>query len=272
MKRPELFEEEKKIWYSRFYDLPLEGIREADHEFLDQPMPVEKTVPLERVLDFLKVKDEKEEVENGYCILPDGHSYVTCTQYYPEFTVDMLMWWFDFLNHRPKGMAIGKGNLRYKIWCPPDHWDHGLLDPEDENSGLFVNETLDLGAGTMDRIENINRKMKPRDIGMPEKMEKELKEAGYAWIAGIGYGHGLPGGCGFNVFKPVPEGGIKWASVGWSGYRFKNGKPEAIPGAGTPTLDGLRTELIHNVVERRHLAKFLGELYAVQSKKPLDED
>ena len=272
MSKQPLFEEEKKIWYSKYYDLPLEGLRESDREVLAAPYDPEYALPIENILDFIRVKDEKETVENGYCIGKDGHSSVTCTEYYPEFTVDMMVWWFEFLNHHPKGMPIGKGNLRYKIWCPPDHWNHGLLDPDDPDSGLFVNETLDLGAGTMDRIELINRKFKPEDFGLTPEMEQELKDAGYYWLGGTGYNHGLPGGMGMNIFKPVPEGGIKWSSVGWSGYTMKKGKPVVLPGVGPASYEAMRTELAHNIIERRHLHKFLPELYAIQSGKPLNED
>lgn len=223
-------------------------------------------------MDFLKVKPEKEEVENGYCIGRDGHSYVTCTQYYENLTVPMLVWWFSFLNRRPKGMPVGKGNLRYKIWCPQDHWDHGLLDPNNPYSGLFVNETLDLGAGTMERIENITLRLQPAQVGISAQMEEEMEAAGYFYIGGNGFGHGLPGGTGVNLIKPVPEGGIKWASIGWGGYHFKDGKAVELIGVKPADYASMRMELAHNITERRHLAKFLPELYEKQAPKPLDED
>ena len=72
----EIAEEEKKLWYSKFYDLPLEGILEEDREALDHMMDPSEAIPITRVLDFLKVKDEKETVENGYCIAPDGNIYM----------------------------------------------------------------------------------------------------------------------------------------------------------------------------------------------------
>ena len=267
-----LCEQEKKIWYSKFYALPFEGLRESDSAVLDAPMDPAKALPIGSLLEFLRVKDEKETVENGYCIGPDGHSYIVCTEYYPEFTVPMMVWWFQFLNHHPKDMPIGVGNLRYKIWCPADHWNHGLLDPDDPNSGLFINETLDLGAGTMERIEVINRSYTEEDIGLTPEMAKAMKDAGYAWMGGKGYGHGLPGGMGINIFKPVPEGGIKWSSIGWGGYQMKHGKPVELLGVNPPTYAEMKRELSHNIAERRHLHTFLGELYAVQSRKPLWED
>jgi len=272
MERPGLTKEERAIWYSKFYDLELEGIRESDLTALDGMMDPSYAIPIEDSLSFLEVKDSREKVENGYCIMPDGHSYVTCTEYYPDFTVDMIVWWFSFIERRPKGLSPYIGNLRYKIWCPPDHINHGLLDPYDDYSGLFINETLDLGAGTMEPIESISRKLKPDQFGMSPEMEKRLSQAGYAYVVGNGYGHGLPGGCGLNVFKPVKEGGIKWASIGYGGYQFTNGKPVEIPGAPVPSAESMRTELAHNITERRHLKKFLGELYEKQHGIPVWED
>lgn len=270
--KPELSDFEKRIWYSKYYYLPFEGPRPEDNEFLDTPMNPDFATPPSAILDFIKVKESKEKVENGYCLMNDGHSYVTCTEYYPEFTVDMMVWWFDFIGRRPENAPMGIGNLRYKIWCPPDHWDHGLLDPERENSGLFVNETLDLGQGTMERIENISLRATNEEIGISTEMEKELNEAGYFCLGGTGCGHGIPGGYGINIIKPVPEGGIKWASCGWSGYRFHHGKPEVIQGIQPGTYQGMKIELAHNVCERRHLHKFLPELYARQKNQPIWKD
>lgn len=44
--KKELFEEEKKIWYSKFYDLEVEGTREEDEAFLAGPMDAKKHVRL----------------------------------------------------------------------------------------------------------------------------------------------------------------------------------------------------------------------------------
>jgi len=272
MIKPELFEEEKKIWYSKFYDLPLEISRPGDEKFLDKRMDPSKAYTIHNYQEFVRVKDEKEEVENGYCIGEDGHGYVTVTEYYPEFTAEMIDWWFAFLSRRPKNAPVGHGNLRYKIWCPPDHWDHGLLDPDEPSSGLFINETLDLGAGTMDRNEIINRRYSYAQAGIPEDMVKAFTEAGYYVITGSGFVHGRPTGCGINIYRPVKEGGCKWSSISFKGYTYHDGKIVEVPGAGVGTDMTMRRELLHNIVERRHLHNFLGELYEKQHLKPLDED
>ena len=50
------------------------------------------------------------------------------------------------LSHR-KGMPAGQGNLKYKIWNPLDHWDHGFVNGKDKIDGIWTVETLDLGEG-----------------------------------------------------------------------------------------------------------------------------
>lgn len=272
MHKLELFEEEKKIWYSKYFYLPLEEATEADRKLLSSPMDPGKALPIESFREFIRVKDTPEEVETGYCVGPDGHGYLTCTMYYSDITPDMIDWWMGFCTRRQKGALFGHGNLRYKIWSPYYHWDHSFLEPGNPASGLYINEIQDLDDGTMDCKELINRGVPPTKAGVPEELIAAAKAAGYYISMGNTYRHGQPTGFAVNVMKPTPEGGCKWQSVSWKGYYLEEGKPVAVPGEEPPSEKALRGELMHNILERRHLKAFLKELYGLQHNKPLDED
>ncbi len=60
------------------------------------------------------------ELENGYTLLDDGTAYVAARTDFPSgITSDTIHWWFWW--HALK-------DIRYKIWCPGDHYAIGVND------------------------------------------------------------------------------------------------------------------------------------------------
>ena len=263
--------EELALPYAKYYELPFDGVTPEDAEFLTKPMSVEKAMPISETLHYMQAGGRDAYAPNGYCNLPDGTSYSSCTVFLPGVTPEMTEWWFTWLNHPPKSVPAGNGNLKYKIWCPADHWDHHYLDEKNPDAGMRICESLDLGAGSP-RKHIINKSLPYDLLGIPQEEICKLEAAGTVLKFGCGCGEdGIPGGIGVNVFAAAP-GGCVWSSRGWGGWVPKDGKlvrnPSFVPGPEKDT----QLELTHNVLERRHLAVFLPELYAAYHEKPFDED
>lgn len=186
----------------------------------------------------------------------------------PHVTADMLEWWFEWLNHKPAGVPSGQGNLRYKIWCPPDHWDHEFLDEKDHAAGFRICESLDLGGGAPKK-HMINKSADPAAVGITPDMQRRLQDAGIPLKFGMGCDeNGNPGGVGLNTFRDTKEGCV-WASRGWGGYAVQDNSVLLLtPGPADPAA--MRTELLHNLLERRRLDQILPEIYDRFHKEPME--
>ncbi len=120
------------------------------------------------------------KVEYGYCMMEDGTGYLAVYTTYPNCTPEMLGWWFRWLNVHTKGMPEGQGNLKYKIWNPADHWDHGFINGKDKWGGIYTVESLDLGQGE-EMVYTIRHAVDLRDYGLTEEREQALNAAG-CWV------------------------------------------------------------------------------------------
>ena len=132
---PPLSPEEKKLSMAKYYYRPLEaGPLKAD----EIPLPEEwwKLVRAEGYNDS----------DWGYGELEEGAGYVA-TYTVSRFGPPKRGWWFQWMQVAPKSMPEGKGNLCYKMWFPPDHFNH---TPE------CGTESLDLGKGDLYKVHNYN--------------------------------------------------------------------------------------------------------------------
>ena len=106
-----------------------------------------------------------EEVEIGWCNLPNGAGYIANKIFYPGVTADMIDWWFAW--HPLE-------DLRYRIWYPPQHagimlspFDRErILDPavpnREKNWGVVHNVTENCDSG----FENVDIAFRsPADMG-----------------------------------------------------------------------------------------------------------
>lgn len=266
-----LIPEEQALPYAKYYDLPVVGEPPEDKPFLDNPLRPEQVLSVYNAKDFILPEGGYLGNDIGYALLPDGTNYSACAVKLPGVYPHMMKWMFQWMDTGSPKIPEGCGNLRYKIWCPPDHWDQGALDKSRPGEGAFINESLDLGQGAS-RIYIHTRMTALSAIGIDAEDEKRIFDSGCAVTLGLGYTkEDVPTGIGINFFREIP-GGCEWISRGWGGYTVVDGKIEKIEGYQAPSLADMRTELLHNLVERRHLPKFLPQLYAEQGNKPLDED
>ena len=267
MGKEPLSAEELAVPYSKYYELPFEDIREEDRAYLEAPMDAGQAMPAEESGNYIRNLGKDGYAANGYYPAPEG-AYTACTVFLKDVTPEMLDWWFIWLNHPNPSVPAERGNLKYKIWCPPDHWDHHFLDEEHPDAGMRICESLDLGAGSP-RKQIINRTLPVSLLGVEEEILKAAREQGVSIKFGGGCGpDGVIGGVGLTMFVPA-EGGCIWTSRGWGGLVPQDGKLVK-RGGGAFDEKATQLELRHNVLERRHLAKILPEIYRDYRNQPMD--
>jgi hypothetical protein len=281
--RPELSPEERRLPLAKYYDLPLSPPGPLYQQILDNgPLDPKLAIKAQDFLDLLKPTGYDEQ-EYGYCVMEDGTGYLAVYTTYQNCTPEMLAWWFRWLNVHSKSMPEGKGNLKYKIWCPPDHWDHVFLNKNgytDRRGGIGTVESLDLGQGE-DMFYTIRHYVDLREFGFTEQREQELEAAG-CWVDCAYesfYTHPahtpLPGAhLQLTLSRMSPLGYMEKRTREWIGYKVKDGK--VVRDETTPdemfTEEYLRKVLIHCTIEAQHLSEFLPQLYAEYKDRPDDED
>ncbi len=192
----------------------------------------------------------------------------------------MLGWWFRWLNVHPKGMPEGKGNIKYKIWCPPDHFDHGFINGRDRTDGIYSVESIDLGQGE-EKVYFLRHPLNPRDYGLTKEREQVLKEAD-CWIdcSWVSFHSPNPPHKAYpgtylwlTLSRYCPQGGMEKLTRLWIGYGVKDGKVYFDKSTPPDMLceEYMKKFLIHCTVEAQHLSKLLPELYATYHNKPDDE-
>jgi len=278
-KKPKLSPEEERMPLAKYYNWPLYPPGPRESQLLDhQPIDPKDALKVENLLDLLEPSGYSN-VEYGYCKMPDGSSYMAKYFVYPNCTPQMLGWWFRWLNIPPKGQMEGTGNLKYKLWCPPDHFTHSFVNGRDISDGMWAIESIDLGEG-MNKVYFLRSYLDAKDYGLSTQREKELLDAG-CWVdfSTVTFhspedpSQRYPGSwLWLTLSRPCVQGGIELRTRLWIGYGAKDGHiyfDKATP----PNLlseDYMRTFLIHTTVEHQHLAKLLPVLYAEYSNKPDD--
>jgi len=273
--------EEEKLPLAKYYDLPLYGPGPLQQQLIDAgSIDPKLAIKAEDFLDLLQPTGY-QKAEYGYCMMEDGTGYLAVYTTYPNCTPEMLSWWFRWLNVHTKGMPKYKGNLKYKIWNPADHYDHGFINGKDKWGGIYTVESLDLGQGE-EMIYTIRHPFNLRDYGLTEEREQALKAAGcwvdcaYESFHSVDPSHTqLPGAhlC-LTLSRRSPLGFMEKCTREWIGYGVKDGKvfrDETTP-ASMLCEEYLKKVIIHATVEAQQLSKFLPELYAEYREKPDDED
>jgi len=204
-----------------------------------------------------------EEIETGFCTLPNGAGYVAVNNRFPGVTLDMVNWWFAW---------HGLEDLRYMLWFNRGH--HGIdvsaedrriiLDPatpmEAKFQGLTHYVIEDAGNG----IEDIQISfLSPEDFGFD--MDK-FNSGRFALVAGNGISQSRAGGpkapaVMMHLFREVP-GGVESRTRFWMGYHIMGKKPiKLLPDEIKIPVQAPMGLAFHNVEEYSNLAAILPDLY-----------
>lgn len=266
MAGPILTDEEKLTEYSHFFYKPLEKVDPELQEILKKsPVDPEKITSIQqrnKILDpgYL-------EVENGYTRMPDGSGCVATNVRMPEVTPEMVDWWFAW---------HGLKDLRYKIWCPTDHYSahvkeedlkHRLdqsLSLKERNWGTTDVVTENVGGGPQTMHLSF---LSPEDFGYdPAK----ISNADVIISANVSDAEtGQPLICFSHVIRKL-EKGIEYRSHYWQGYNIDengNAVAVAIPEGGFP-MEVMKACAEHSQLEYSNLAVILPELYAKYGNIP----
>ena len=277
--RPELSAAEKRMPLAGYYDLPLYPPGPREMQLLaHMPLDPELALPAQDLLELLQPTGY-HEAEYGYCRMPDGSSYMAMYFVYPYCTPQMLGWWFRWLNVLPKDQPAGTGNLKYKLWCPPDHWIHAFNNGKDMSEGMWAVESIDLGEGD-EKVLYRRDHLDAKEYGLSLEKERELLGSG-CWVdfSNVTFhspddpSERLPGNwLWLTLSRPCSQGGLELRTRLWIGYGAKDGQIYYDPTTPPALLgeDYMRMFLIHTTVEHQHLAKLLPRLYAEYSDKPDD--
>jgi hypothetical protein len=177
----------------------------------------------------------------------------------------------------PKDQPAGTGNLKYKLWCPPDHFTHAFNNGRDMSDGMWAIESIDLGEGD-EKVLYRRDHLDPKDYGLSATREVELHDAG-CWVdfSNVTFhspddpDRRLPGHwLWLTLSRPCTQGGVELRTRLWIGWGAKDGRlylDETTPPA-VLSEETMRKFLIHTTVEHQHLAKLLPKLYEEYSGTP----
>ena len=268
--KPELSPEERKMSIAKYYDLPFHALDPVRMQILDAgPIDPEAITPPERITDLLRLEGYTPGSDYGYCMLENGAGFVATYHVFHNCTMEMLKWWFPWMNTKPANMPEGRGDIKYKVWCPYGHFDHGVAVDPDGNVGPRAAEALDLTLEG-DPVDNIYmHDVDPLTLGLSPAQKVILDKAGVMY--GTSYEtFDYPGMhlC-MSMMRPCPTGGIEAFGREWMGYGVKDGKIVREP--RTPVDEAfLKKVVIHCSCEMQHLDQILPALYAEYHNTPAD--
>jgi len=140
----------------------------------------------------------------------------------------------------------------------------------DDKDGVWSLETLDLGAGgdPSKGMPAVSHNIALLEYGLSPEKKAELEAADCrveaCWEEFDEPGHHLV----LRFSRPCPLGGRESMNCEWMGYWAKDGKIVRDPETKVDETY-LRNVLIHNTIERAHLAQVLPDLYEEFHDKPL---
>lgn len=266
--KPELDPQERSMSIAKYYDLPFHTLDPVRMQILNAgPIDPAKITPPDRITDLIRLEGYVPGSDYGYCMLEDGSGFVATYNVFHNCTMEMLKWWFSWMNTKAANQPEGTGNIKYKVWCPYGHFDHGIAMDGDGRMVPRAAEALDLTLNG-DPVDNIYmHDVDPALLGLSRDQKDKLDAAGV--IYGTSYEtFDYPGMhlC-MSMMRPCPTGGIEAFGREWMGYGVRDGRIVREP--GTPVDEAfLKKVVIHCSCEMQHLDQILPALYAEYKDTP----
>jgi len=244
---PDLTEEEKTSPYARFY---YEPILPPESQVLAAIQPDNQIHPslalAPRDLYKLFIPGSLE-IDNGYCVIPDGTGFSIIHTRAQDTTLEMEKWWGNWFS------SSDYNYLNYKIWMPSLHFSHAMPIYEDLGWGPVK---IHASHGTT-----------PDDLNLPAP-PKELNSDFHRMVCGC-----------FTIVPDDPnnktyyatlvhyvtlgDNGMDTITCVWSGIHIIKGKPERkISQNETVDPEYVRLFACHNAWEFARKTQLLPKLYA----------
>lgn len=260
MKKKSLTYEERRLSYSKYYDLPLTPVSYKKLKYIENPIDPTKALKFEDRNDIFKPGYLEEEI--GWCILENGAGYLSNLTYMPNVTKEMFEWWFAWHSLE---------DLRYRIWDPEDHYYARQMDREKTlNKDLPMRERT--WGTTHDVLEDIGGGPETLFINFryPSELGFDEDKVGTDLCASMmcANGHGPVPGEGsvaimLHTIRELDSGGIELRSRFWLGYGFdQNGNLRKLLPDGI-TIPSIAPQALfaHNCTEFTHLGTILPMIY-----------
>lgn len=107
--------EQEKAPYAHFYCRPAPVIQPECMRIIENGSDMCPDDAITDVNISQILYPDKINIENGYCVLPDGTGYVAACHHMPQVTYDMYRFWLGWWTAEDSG-------TRYKVWCPGKHF------------------------------------------------------------------------------------------------------------------------------------------------------
>jgi len=213
---PELTEKEKLSPYAKYY---FGRPADPDPDVMEAIKPNNAIDPLKAIMpkDIAKLvrNHGQREVENGYCVMPDGTGYATILTRSYDITPEV---------QKVNESFTPEGDLGYKIWYPGAHIRH-LTDGAIEDMGTGIMKInfygqLPPSAFGIDDLKSLD----PDCIGLMggggrSKKLNDGEDVPFAYMANIHYSRKVGNGSEMRSFF-------------WNGMRVVNGKLEVFLNPG----------------------------------------
>lgn len=264
--RPQITEAERQEAFSDLFFKPMAPVDPALLDLMaESPVDPAKATSIQNRNDILK--PGYLEVENGYCRMPDGSGFVATKVEMKGVTPEMIDWWFIW---------HGLKDLRYKVWCPAQHYGIHVLEQDLEkrlNQNLSLKErnwgttdvvTEDVGAGPKQMHLTF---LSPKAYGYDAALIPNADVIVSANVTDPDTGLGLI--TFSHVIRKIP-GGIEYRSHYWQGYQVnENREAEAVsvPEGGFP-MEIMKGCAYHSLDEYYNLASILPGLYERYRNRP----
>lgn len=253
--------EERAMSIAKYYDIPVLPL-DPIHEMLlnSGPIDLRLATKAEHITDLFRPSGYTGS-DYGYCMMDDGSGFLATYTVFHNCTREMLDWWFGWMNTRPANMPEGKGNIKYKVWCPYGHFDHGQTIAPDGIQVACATEALDLGLCGDEPERIYMHGLDPRDYGLSQERIDAITAAG--GTLSMSYEtFDYPGMhlC-MSMMRPCPHGGIEALGREWIGYGIQDGKIVRVP--ETPVDEAFLKKVVrHCTTEMMRLDAILPALYA----------
>lgn len=259
-KKPQLSPEEKSMSIAKYYDIPVQPLDPLHKMLLDAgPLDPRYVTKAQDISSLFRLSGYTGS-DYGYCMMEDGSGFLATYTVFHNCTFEMLKWFFGWMNTKPSNMPEGLGNIKYKVWCPYGHFDHGHAIDGDGNDVTCATEALDLGLLGDEPERIFMHDLDPLAYGLSPEVKQQLDEAGVMYSMSYETFDSPGMHLCMSMMRPCPTGGIEALGREWIGYGIKDGKIVRTP--EMPVNEGwLKKVVTHCTVEMMRLDNILPTLY-----------